>query len=100
MDNITVVKDYPGNELHVGDIVLYCERGSKYFTEGVVINNSRSISVAVLDSLRFENIRKKPNTCYYTSIYSECICRSTARVGDELINLTALGMRDKFDINE
>ena len=100
MNNITIIKDYLGNELHEGDVVFYCKRGSKYFTEGVVVNDSHSLSVGVSDISLFENIRKKPDTRYYTSIYSECICRSTASVGDELINLTALGMRDKFDINE
>ena len=98
MNNITIIKDYLGNELHEGDAVLYCNGCDKEFTEGVVINARYETAVDVINVFLFEKIRKKPDTRYYTSIYSECSCRSTARLCDELINLTAMGMRDKFDI--
>ena len=84
------VKDYFNHEIRKGDVLLYNQKASKgyysSFTEGVVVNiiGNGKIEVCEVDDLN----RYKENQHYTDRKY-----------GRNTVNLTALGIRERVELN-
>ena len=93
-----IIKDYLGHEIHKGDIVLYSENGSRgyrgSFTEGVVVDVAKTIHV--LDNFtkeRYQRVLKSHEEWGGWGI-------ADGKHSDNVINLTALDIRERIDLND
>lgn len=93
-----IIKDYLGHEIHKGDVVLYSEKGSRgyrgSFTEGVVVDVAGTIHV--LDNFnkeRYQRVLKSHEEWGGWGI-------AGGKHSDNVINLTALDIRERIDLND
>jgi hypothetical protein len=84
------MKDYLGNEIHIGDTVLYVDGTTTDYpySKGIVTEFIKRKGYS-----RFEG-----NTLIDYVVY-QGVCRKGYRQGHSLINLTALGLRSRGDVN-
>lgn len=92
-----IIKDYLGHEIHKGDIVLYSEKGSRgyrgSFTEGVVIDVAGTIHV--LDNFTKERYQKEIE---HHEKWNWWV--ADGKHSNNVINLTALGIREGINLDE
>lgn len=93
-----IIKDYLGHEIHKGDVVLYSEKGSRgyrgSFTEGVVVDVAGTIHV--LDNFtkeRYQRVLKSHEEWGSWGI-------ADGKYANNVIDLTALGIRERIDLND
>lgn len=93
-----IIKDYLGHEICKGDVVIYSERGSRgyrgTFTEGVVIETK---PLRVLDDFTPERYKEEID---YHNRWRNCWLKSDGKHSNNVINLTALNIRDKIDLDK
>lgn len=93
-----IIKDYLGHEIHKGDTVLYSEKASKgyrgTFTEGVVIETK---PLRVLDYFTPERYKEEME---YHNRWRSCWSKSDGKHSSNVINLTALDIRERIDLND
>lgn len=82
------IKDYLGHEIHEGDVVLYSNKRGE-FEEGVITSIK---PLCFIDSFLFKKYKNGSKT------WADCCCSTKSKFSDELINLTALGIRERIDI--
>lgn len=87
-NNKNAIKDYFGHEILEGDVVLYSNKHGE-FEEGVIIAIK---PLLVLDSFLFKKYKNGSKE------WAECYCNSKSKFADELVNLTALNIRERVDI--
>lgn len=91
------MKDYLENDINLGDIVLFNEKGSKgywsSFSEGIVVRFHNKSQVAICNSEYYETFLER----YNSKIPDYQLC---GKYSYNTISLTALGLRERKNVDE
>jgi len=93
------MKDFLNNDINIGDIILYNEKGSRgyssSFSEGIAVMGKRDVALLGIDKMsRFKEVLD-----HYAK-YNRLPYYVDRKHSFNTINLTALGVRERIELDE